>query len=451
MSEKKIRAKERDSIIQSLRSGVTPKIGIQHVQVGRVNEIKALHRDLERIADGGSAFRFVIGDYGSGKTFFLSVIRSIALEMKMVTMHADLSPDRRIQANGGQARNLYSELIRNMATRSKPEGNALISVVERFITEARKEAEEKGLSVNAVIHERLNEISQLVGGYDFAKVIEQYWNGHEQHNETLKSNAIRWLRAEYSTKTQARTELGVRTIIDDADFYDALKIMSLFVRQAGYAGLVVNLDEMVNLYKLSSTQARVSNYEQILRMLNDCLQGQAEGLGFLLGGTPEFLLDHRKGLYSYEALQSRLAGNTFAQRAGVIDYNSPALHLAVLTQEELYILLQNLRNVFAGGDPEAYLVPDDALISFLKHCFTNVGEAYFRTPRSIIKAFLDMLSVLEQSPSIKWDSLVENLHLEEDRPTDMNIEINDDDDRKAVAGGLNTGDMEEDELGSFKL
>ncbi|MCD9513910.1 ATP-binding protein [Photobacterium carnosum] len=420
---KKIRSKERDAIIQSLKSGVTPKVGIQHIQVGRVKELKALIQDIERISEGGSAFRLIIGEYGSGKTFFLSVVRSIALEKKLVTVNADLSPDRRIHASSGQARNLYSELMRNMSTRNKSDGNALTSVVEKFITEARKGAESSNKEITVVIHERLSSLSELVGGYDFAKVIEAYWLGHEQDNDDLKSHAIKWLRAEYSTKTDARKDLGVRSIITDASFYDSLKLLSLFVRQAGYQGLIVNLDELVNLYKLNSTQARTSNYEQILRMLNDCLQGSAEHLGFLLGGTPEFLLDPRKGLYSYEALQSRLAGNTFAKQAGVIDYSSPALHLASLTPEELYILLKNLRHVYASGDQSQYLVPDEALKSFLHHCSQTVGDAYFRTPRNTIKAFLDMLAVVDQNPSIVWDSLISSVSIEEEKPSDVELEV----------------------------
>lgn len=435
MTVKKIRAKERDAIIQSLKSGVTPKVGIQHIQVGRVNELKAMIQDIERISDGGSAFRLIIGEYGSGKTFFLSVVRAIALERKLVTVNADLSPDRRIHASAGQARNLYSELMRNMSTRNKPDGNALTSVVEKFITEARMEADSSGKSINAVIHEKLSSLSELVGGYDFAKVIEAYWTGHETDNDTLKANAVKWLRAEYSTKTDARNDLGVRTIISDASFYDSLKLMSLFVRQAGYAGLLVNLDEMVNLYKLPNTTARTSNYEQILRILNDCLQGTAEHLGFLLGGTPEFLLDPRKGLYSYEALQSRLAGNTFAKQAGVIDYTSPALHLASLTPEELYILLKNLRHVYAEGDESKYLVPDESLKAFLKHCSQTIGDAYFRTPRNTIKAFLDMLAVIDQNPSIAWNSLIASVAIEEDKPSDVELDVED----------------SEEELADFKL
>lgn len=427
MTEKKIRAKERDAIIQSLKAGVTPKIGIQYIQVGRVNELKAMIQDIQRIEDGGAAFRLIIGDYGSGKTFFMSVVRAIALERKFVTLHADLSPDRRLHATGGQAKNLYSELMKNMSTRNKPDGNALTSVVEKFITQVQKEAESNDYSVEKVIHKRLTAISEMVGGYDFAKVIEIYWKASEDDNEQLKACAIKWLRAEYSTKTDARNDLGVRTIISDAFFYDALKIMSLFVRQAGYSGLLVNLDEMVNLYKLSNTQARKSNYEQILRILNDCLQGNAEYIGFLLGGTPEFLLDPYKGLYSYEALQTRLAENNFAKQADVIDYSSPALHLACLSPEELYILLKNLRHIYASGDSTKYLVPDDSLTAFLIHCNQTIGEAYFKTPRNTIKAFLDMLTVIEQHPEISWQQLLESLKIEEEKNSDMEIEIENDD------------------------
>ncbi len=419
LNKPKLRPRERDAIIQSLRAGVTPRTGLQHIQVGRVREVEALLKDIDRVCDGGSAFRLIIGDFGSGKSFFLQLIRTIALERGLVTVHGDLSPDRRLHATGGQARNLFAELMRNMSTRTKPDGNALSSVVERFITEARKRADSNGSDVNAVIQERLRSLSELVGGYDFAQVVAAYWRGHEEDNEQIKSDAIRWLRGEFTTKTDARNALGVRTIVDDSSVYDHFKLLSLFVHHAGYKGLLVNLDEMVNLYKLSNQKARVANYEQILRMLNDCLQGSANHIGFLLSGTPDFLLDPRKGLYSYEALQSRLAENAFAKAAGIIDYTGTTLHLANLAPEEILILLRNLRHVFASGDPTKYLVPDEALTAFLAHCSKKIGDAYFRTPRNTIKAFVDVLAVLEQSPQLQWTQLVDKVCLEAERNTDM--------------------------------
>lgn len=427
-SKQRLRPRERDAIIQSLRAGVTPRTGLQHIQVGRVREVEALLKDIERISDGGSSIRFIIGEFGSGKSFFLQLIRTIALEKGLVTIHADLSPDRRLHATGGQARNLYAELVRNLSTRTKPDGNALTSVVERFITEARKQADATGKSVTEIIEEQLSHLSELVGGYDFAKVIGAYWEGYEQDNEQLKSDAVRWLRGEITTKTDARNSLGVRTIVDDASVYDHFKLLSLFVRQAGYNGLLINLDEMVNIYKLSSQKARVSNYEQILRILNDCLQGSAEHIGFLLGGTPDFLLDPRKGLYSYEALHSRLAENSFARSAGVIDYSSPTLHLANLAPEELLILLRNLRHVYASGDENKHLLPDEALTAFLAHCSNRIGDAYFRTPRNTIKAFVDLLAVLDQNADLRWNQLIEKVHLEEEHNTDMpGIDLDSDD------------------------
>ena len=411
---KRIRARERDTILQSLRAGVTPSIGLQHIQVGRIQEIRALDRDIDMIIDGGSAFRLVYGDYGSGKTFFLTLIKSIALEKKLVTASADLSPDRRIHATQGQARNLYSELMRNISTRTKPDGNAMVNIVEKFITSSIELAKAKGIDPDIIISEKLAEMADHVGGYDFTFVIRAYYQGYITSNEDKKTSAIRWLRAEYSTKTQAFKALGVRTIISDVTFYDSLKLMAILVTKAGYTGLLINLDEMVNLYKLSNTKSRTANYEQLLRILNDCLQGHSSHIGFILGGTPEFLLDERKGLFSYEALRSRLSENSFAKQAGVTDYSSPALKLSNLTPEELFVLLKNIRNVFSSGDPANHSVSDEGLESFLNHCNETIGSSYFKTPRNTIRSFIDLLTVLDGSPHMQWEDLFQSTMIYKD-------------------------------------
>ncbi len=401
----KIRARERDTIVQALAAGVVPRIGLQHIQVGRSAELNALVRDIDRIADDGSAVRFIIGEYGAGKTFFSNLVRLIALEKKLVTAHADLAPDRRLHATGGQARTLYAEAVKNLSTRTNPDGGALQNILERFVTECVRQGEAQQKPIETVIDERLAALQDLVGGYDFATVVKAYWRGSETDDDVLKAGALRWLRGEFSTKTEARQVVGVRTIIDDASIYDGLKLLSEFVRLAGYGGLLIVFDEMVNLYKLQSAQARKQNYEQILRMLNDVLQGNVGGIGFLFGGTPEFLMDPRRGLYSYEALQSRLSENSFAID-GLVDMTGPIMRLQSLTPEELYVLLQNLRHVYSGGNEEAYLVPDEALEAFMQHCSQHVGEAYFRTPRNTIKAFVHMLAVLEQNPQTEWRTLL---------------------------------------------
>lgn len=400
-----IRRKDRDLIVQALSAGVVPRVGLRHIQVGRSREVEALVRDVDRIVDAGSAVRFVIGEYGAGKTFFLNLVRLIALERKLVTIHADLAPDRRLHATAGQARGLYAEAVRNMATRTKPEGGALPSLVERFVTDCVREAEDAGLPVERVIDRRLAPLLDMIGGHDFATVLKAYWRGHEEGDDALKAAALRWLRAEFPTKTEARQSLPVRSIIDDADVYDSLKLLAGFVRIAGYGGLLIVFDEMVNLYKLQSAQARNQNYEQILRIVNDALQGNVEGLGLVFGGTPDFLLDSRRGLYSYQALQSRLAENSFAVD-GRIDMSGPVLRLQSLSPEDLLILLSNIRAVFALGDASAGLVPDEALTTFMEHCDRRIGEAYFRTPRNTIKAFVQFLSVLEQNPGTDWRELL---------------------------------------------
>ncbi|MFI5706508.1 ATP-binding protein [Kribbella sp. NPDC051620] len=439
----RIRPRDRDAIINSLRAGVVPKIGQHHIQVGRAGELTALLADIDRIADDGSAARFVIGEYGSGKTFFLQLVRSVALQKKLVTVHADLSPDRRLHATGGQARSLYSELMRNMATRAKPDGGAMGSVVERFVTSALSEARETGRSPEAVIRAGLGQLTELTGGYDFADVVAKYWQGHDTGNEQLKSDAVRWLRGEFTTRTDARAALGVRTIIDDANFYDQLKLLARFVRLAGFDGLLVGLDEMVNLYKLANSQARNSNYEQILRILNDALQGSAAGIGFLFGGTPDFLTDSRRGLYSYTALQSRLSENTFATN-GRTDLTGPVIRLASLTPEDLYVLLSKLVHVHASGNNEAYLLPAEGLHAFMNHCSSKIGDAYFRTPRNTIRSFLDLLAILEQNPDQRWEHIIGSLPVAAESNPDLEPLPDE-------AGSPPSAARDDDELTNFRL
>ena len=437
-----IKRRERDAIVQSLRAGVVPKLGLQHIQVGRVKEIEELVKDMERIADGGSAIRFIIGEYGSGKTFFLNLIRLIALEKGLVVMSADLAPDRRIHATGGQARSLFAEMSRNFSTRTKPDGGALPSIVERFIGHAEQTASKEDTSVANVIRKQLAHFQEMTGGFDFAEVIKKYWDGHETGNEDLKAASLRWLRAEYATRTDAKNALGVRTIIDDANVYDMIKLMSAFSVAAGYKGLLVSLDELVNLFKLTSSQARNANYEQILRILNDVLQGSASHLGFLLGGTPEFLMNTRRGLYSYEALQSRLAENTFAT-GGLVDLSGPVIKLANLTPEDLFVLLRNVRLVVQGEDNH---IPDRALEAFMAHCSDRIGEAYFRTPRNTVTAFVNMLSVLEQNPGTQWEDLIEEVKI----PTDSGDDLSDITDAPSPRAA-NAAEDPSDDLSSFKL
>jgi hypothetical protein len=411
--------------MQALRAGVVPRTGQYLIQVGRLKEIEGLLKDIASIADGGTALRLIVGEYGSGKTFFLNLVRSIAMTKNLVTASADLNPDRRLHGTKGQARSLYAELIKNLSTRSKPDGGALAGIVETFIFNAETEAKAKGVNVDRVIRGKLARLSEMVNGYDFAKVIGAYCSAHVDGNQDLQENAIRWLRGEFATKTDARISLGVRVIVDDANYYDMLKLMSLFFRLAGYSGLLICLDEMVNLYKLSSLQARNANYEQILRIVNDTLQGGSQGLGFLLGGTPEFLTDTRRGLYSYTALQSRLEENAFAKGANLVDYNHPVLRLSSLTPDDYLELLGKIQLVFAFGDETRVPLPDEALVAFMNHCHERVGDAYFRTPRTTIRAWVNLLSILEQNPGVDWRVLLGQTVITKDLGEDQNLALED--------------------------
>ena len=407
-----IKPRERDAILQSLRAGVVPRIGLQHIQVGRKDEVAAILSDLDRIAQDGATVRFVIGRYGSGKSFFLNLARMVALEKKFVVVQADISPDRRLHASGGQARSLYSELMHNMSAGAKRDGGALPGLVERWVSDVEFEVKETGGDPQKEIYRRLKPLLEDVSGYDFATVINKYVEGSQQGNDVLMDASLRWLRAEYATKTEARQDLGVRSIIGDQDVYDYLKLMASFVRLAGYTGLLVNLDEMgVLAQRLNSKSARDANYEMILRIFNDCLQGSVKGLGVVFAGTDTFMDDRRRGLASYEALATRLANNSFAVD-GLRDYSGPVIRLQNLTVEDLYVLLHNIRQVYAAGDVSRYLVPDEALKAFIQHCAQTLGTEFYQTPRDAVKGFVGFLSVLEQNPGTEWRKLLGGINLQ---------------------------------------
>ena len=407
-----IRPRERDAILQSLRAGVVPRIGLQHIQVGRKDEIAAILRDLDNISKGGTAVRFVIGRYGSGKSFFLNLARMLALEKKFVVVQADISPERRLHASGGQARSLYSELMKNMSAGAKRDGGALTSLVEKWVSDVEFNVRQTDGDLNQAIYTSLKPLQDYVSSYDFATVISKYVEGFENGNDALMTASLRWLRAEYATKMEARQDLGVRSIIGDQDVYDYLKLMAAFVHLAGYSGLLVNLDEMgVLSHRLNNTPARNANYEMILHIVNDCLQGSVMGLGVIFAGINDFMDDRRRGIASYEALRRRLADNAFAV-GGLIDYSGPVIRLQNLTPEDLYVLLLNIRHVYAAGDISHYLVPDEAINVYIQHCARTLGAEFYQTPRDAVKGFVGFLSVLEQNPGTDWQKLLGGINLQ---------------------------------------
>ncbi len=440
MASVRILDRERAAILGSLSVGVVPRIGLHHIQVGRKQEVSAMLQDLKRIEDGSASVRFVVGRFGAGKSFFLNVIQAVALERKFVVAKADITTDRRMQATGGQAQALYAELMKNLATRSKPDGGALANLVERWVGDIAHEVKSAGgtdADVEKNLADQCKPLQDLVAGYDFVTVLQRYYRGHLDGDAASQTAAIRWLRAEYPTKTEARQDLGVRTIIDDNSVYDYLKLFARFVTIAGYAGLLVCLDELVVLsHRLNNRVARNNNYEAILRIVNDCMQGDVRNLGFVFAATDDCMSDKRRGLFSYEALASRLASNRFAQ-GGLVDLSGPVLTLANLTPEDLYVLLHNLRRVHAKGDATKQFLPDDGIETYLHSCAQRMGAAYYQTPREAIKDFIGLLNVLEQNPSTDWKLLIGEIKT-------VNVQ-------KADPAEEDAAEAADDDLTSFKL
>ena len=387
-------------IINSLKGGVVPRIGLPYVTVGREREIQALLHDLDLVADGGASFRFLVGRYGSGKSFLLQTIRTHAMGRGFVVADADLSPERRLQGGQGQGLATYRELVRNLSTKTRPEGGALSLVLDRWVAALREETDPEG-----ALARQLEPVRELVCGFDFSHVLELYWHASLEGDDDRRAGVVRWLRGEFRTKTEARSELGVNACITDDTWYEYLKLLAQFLVGAGYQGLIVLVDELVNLYKIPNATSRQYNYEKILTMYNDTLQGKARHLGIIMGGTPQSIEDRRRGVFSYEALRSRLTQGRFAG-AGLSDMLAPVIHLEPLTYEELLVLIEKLAEIHAGYFGYERTVTEAQLVSFLKIEFGRVGADTHLTPREVIRDFIELLDIACQNPGADVDELL---------------------------------------------
>lgn len=402
------------SLIRSISAGVVPRLGAPYIAIGRDDEIQALLSDLNQVKDGGSAMRFLIGKYGSGKSFLMQLMRGYALERGFITCDCDLSPERRICGGKGTGIATYRELIRNMSSKTSPEGNALQGIISKWLNGVKNEVVAKGtMPQSTMFNEALSkkifltvrELENNVGGFDFANVISEYYKAEMSDDQDKKSACLRWLRGEYETKTEAKKELNVGDIISDDNWYDYIKLWAEFSRKTGYNGLVVFIDECVNLYKISNRISRENNYEKILSMFNDTLQGKASSLCLIMGGTPQFLEDNRRGLYSYEALRSRLTDSRFLSQ-GYRDLMGPVIRLRRLSDNELFALITRLTKLHCQYFEWEVRVSENDMTDFLTSSLNRAGADTLITPREIIRDYMSMLNILYQNPSLTPSEII---------------------------------------------
>lgn len=392
-------------LMNALKGGVVPRAGLEYITVGRTQEIDAILHDIEMIGEGGASFRFVVGKYGAGKSFLLQTIRNYATARGFAVVDGDLSPERRFAGTKGQGLATYKELIKNLSTKSKPDGGALPLILEKWISgiqsavkaQCQAEGEEFDRLVEGRIYAVAGSLEGMVNGFEFARAIALYWKAYRQDDASLKANVLRWFRGEYPTRKEAREELGINFIVSDETWYDFLKIFAVFLVGAGYKGLLVIIDELVNIYKIPNSVTRANNYEKILTMYNDVLQGKAQHIGFLMGGTPQCIEDKYKGVFSYEALRSRLAEGHFA-REDTRDMTAPIIRLQMLTQEEMYILVEKLLNIHGQLYHYSPVLTREDLVYFLTVEYNRVGAETHITPREIIRDFIELLNILHQNP-----------------------------------------------------
>jgi len=415
MSDIRIPKRVSTALINSLSAGVVPRIGLEYITVGRKREIKTFLNDLENVSEGGATFRFIAGRYGSGKSFLIQVIRNNALERNFVTADVDLSPERKLHSSNGQGQATYRELMQNISTKLRPDGVALESILQNWIQKLQLDIMKEfditpdnpllKTKVNIKIHELINSMESMNHGFDFSVAISSYWNGYNLKDDKIKQHALRWLRGEYPTKTEAKRDLNVSEIINDDNWYDYIKLFSKFVNMIGFKGFIIFIDEGVNLYKITNKISRENNYEKLLAMFNDTMQGKASNLAIFLGATPQLIEDNRRGLYSYEALRSRLQQNNFSN-GQYTDMSAPVMSLETLSNEEIFVLLKKILDIHSKHYDYESTIQEEDLKRFMQLISNRIGADKLLTPREIIKDFIGVLNIIHQNKEVTFNSLL---------------------------------------------
>ncbi|MBF2065137.1 MAG: ATP-binding protein [Calothrix sp. C42_A2020_038] len=416
MAKVKLSKKVSTGLINSLSAGVVPREGVEHIAVGREKELQSLIQNLDDIAEGVAAFRFIIGNYGSGKSFLLQLVRNRAMEQGFVVADADLSSERRLAGSNNEGLATYRELMSHLATKTRPSGGALVSILEGWINKIQQEvASTNGMRPNDEgfddkVEEKIREVVQyiedLVHGFDFGNVISAYWRGYRQDDDNLKNAALRWLRGEFTTKIEAKQALGVRVIIDDETWYDYIKLLAKFVAEIGYKGLLIILDEAVNLYQIPTTVTREKNYNRLLGIFNDTMQCKAEHLGVLIGGTTKFLEDPNRGLFADQAWRRRTKESRFAEASGVQELSGPVIRLNPLSEDEILTLLQKLSEIHASNYNDSKPLSTRDCKSFVHEIVNRLGADALLTPSEIVRDFITVLNIIHQNSEIKFDDLI---------------------------------------------
>ncbi|GBG94530.1 biotin carboxylase [Ligilactobacillus salitolerans] len=414
----RINPKEAASIISALEAGVVPQRGVRHLLVGRNEEVKEVLRILDDVAAGGSDLRFWVGDFGSGKSFMLRTIEAIALQKNYLVATVDMTPTRRFYATDGKAKALYTAIVNSIISQTAQNGNALDTVFSQWINQiAQAVASEAKISLPEALSKEAqslmtNKILDITGSFaaaglafEMGQAIVKYYEGVLDNDRMLKAQALRWIRGEIETKTEAKRELGINRVITDDNWFDAIKNLSELFSRLGYAGLVINFDEAVNLYKLPRRQSRERNYERILNIYNECKSNEVQHLLVNFGATRKTVFDETRGLASYGALKGRLGAESSLD-SELVNTNKTVLPLKPLTNEEIYTLLQRLTEIYNLHYRAQVELSLQEVQLYMEEQLNRPGADQFLTPRAVIKDYIEILDLIRQNPAIEVEKVI---------------------------------------------
>lgn len=383
-------------IIDSLRNGTVPAEGTENIAVGIDEELTEIQDQIERTREDKSAFKFIIGDYGSGKTFFSTSVREMAYDKKFVVSSVVISQETPLH----KFEELYRKIMEGMRTSENKKIPAFNFILEEWLLNIEdKVIEIEGLDpyedskkFQIEMNKRINEELMIVGSIaaSFANAIRAFYKAKYEGDTVLAQGAVAWLKGD-NVRAELKSKLGVIGTITRENSFEFFRALLQMIKTAGYEGLMIILDEVETVQKLVRKDMRSAAYENLRFFIDESDRNSFPSCFFLYTGTTD-LMESEKGFKSLEPLYQRIKverekGDKFK------NLRQPVMFLDGLNRDRLYEVACRVRNIH--GQVYSWMPNDKLTDDFIKRLINDMtlgfGGEINIGPRGFLRTLIDIL------------------------------------------------------------
>lgn len=398
-----------ESIINALKNGNVPPEGVGEICVGRERELEEFDKIFSKVKDGAAVTRFLNGEFGSGKSFFLKLLEERALADNFVVAKVTLSRD--VPFNKFEV--VYRSIVASLRCKT---GTSLEHIIEKWTTQLRmmalRETTDPYQQERIVIDNINNDLKEVrKHATTFAAAIENYYKLSARGDQETAKYAMAWLSGEKNIPYTIKRQFGVKGDIDRENAFKYLEALSSFLMALKYSGLIILIDEAEHIMTLHTKKLRDTAYDYMRFIYDECSLGRFHNTLFIFAGTPEFFEDPKMGVPSYTALNERIEDvlNTEFK-----DLRKPIIRLDGFKKDNLMELSDRLISMHEEVYEWEAKPVRESLDGIIARHEANAELTGYISPRNFVKSFISVLDVVQQNPELRSEEEILDLFEEKE-------------------------------------